>query len=51
MEFNDITYGNPTVQDLAFIQGKGLTDDLFDTLKDTLTFPKNDSELVKDELN
>lgn len=51
MEFNDITYGNPTVQDLAFIQNRGLTDDLFDVLKDTLTFPKNDSELVKDELN
>jgi len=51
MEFNDITYGNPTAQDLNFMQGKGLVDDLFETLKNTLTHPKNDSELVKDELN
>lgn len=51
MEFNDITYGNPTVQEIDFIQKKGLTDDLFEKLKNTLTFPKNDSELVKDELN
>ena len=51
MELNDVTYGNPTVQDLDFMQKNGLIDDLFDTLKDTLTFPKNDSELVKDELN
>jgi len=51
MEFNDITYGNPTAQDLNFMQGKGLVDDLFETLKNTLTYPKNDSELVKDELN
>ena len=51
MELNDVTYGNPTVQDLGFMQKNGLIDDLFDTLKDNLTFPKNDSELVKDELN
>lgn len=51
MEFNDLTYGNPTAQDLNFMQGKGLVDDLFETLKNTLTYPKNDSELVKDELN
>ena len=51
MEFNDITYGNPNFQELNFIQEKGLVDDLFDTLKDKLTYPQNDSELVKDELN
>jgi hypothetical protein len=51
MEFNDITYGNPTVQEIDFIQTKGLTDDLFEKIKDTLTYPNNDSELVKDELN
>jgi|688.fasta_scaffold00162_71 hypothetical protein len=51
MEFNDLTYGNPTVEDLVYIQGNGLTDDLFETLKSKLSYPKNDSELVKDELN
>lgn len=50
MEFNDITYGNPTQEQLAFIQGSCLVDDLFDTFKDSV-IPKNDSELVKDELN
>lgn len=50
MEFNDITYGNPTQDQLAFIQGSCLVDDLFDTFKDSV-MPKNDSELVKDELN
>lgn len=50
MEFNDLTYGNPTAQDLIFIQSEGLTDDLFETLKSSLNFSKNDSELVKDEL-
>ena len=51
MEFNDITYGNPTEQDLKFIQSKGLTDDLFEKLKSSLVFPENDSQLVKDELS
>lgn len=50
MEFNDITYGNPTKDQLDFIQGSCLVDDLFDTFKDAV-LPKNDSELVKDELN
>lgn len=50
MEFNDITYGNPNQEQLAFINGTCLVDDLFDTFKD-LVIPKNDSELVKDELN
>ena len=50
MEFNDITYGNPTHDQLGFIQGTCLVDDLFDTFKDAVV-PKNDSELVKDELN
>ena len=50
MEFNDLTYGNPTQDQLAFIQGTCLVDDLFDTFKDSV-IPKNDSELVKDELN
>jgi hypothetical protein len=50
MEFNDLTYGNPTHEQLGFIQGTCLVDDLFDTFKDAVV-PKNDSELVKDELN
>ena len=51
MDFNDITYGNPNLEEIQFIQGKGLVDDLFESLKTTLVCPKNDSELVKDELN
>jgi len=50
MEFNDLTYGNPTQDQLVFIQGTCLVDSLFDTFKD-LVIPKNDSELVKEELN
>jgi hypothetical protein len=50
MEFNDLTYGNPTHDQLGFIQGTCLVDDLFNTFKDAVV-PKNDSELVKDELN
>ena len=50
MEFNDLIYGNPTHDQLGFIQGTCLVDDLFDTFKDAVV-PKNDSELVKDELN
>jgi hypothetical protein len=50
MEFNDLTYGNPTHEQLGFIQGTCLVDDLFDTFKDAVV-PNNDSELVKDELN
>lgn len=51
MEFNELTYGNPTVEDLAYIQSAGLLDSLFDSLKSSLVYPENDSELVKDELN
>lgn len=50
MEFNDLTYGNPTHDQLGFIKGTCLVDDLFDTFKNSVV-PKNDSELVKDELN
>ena len=50
MEFNDLTYGNPTHDQLGFIQGTCLVDDLFDAFKDAVV-PKHDSELVKDELN
>ena len=50
MEFNDLTYGNPSHDQLSFIQETCLLDSLFDTFKDSIT-PKNDSELVKEELN
>jgi hypothetical protein len=50
MEFNDLTYGNPAHDQLGFIQGTCLVDDLFDAFKDSV-IPKNDSELVKEELN
>jgi hypothetical protein len=50
MEFNDLTYGNPAHDQLAFIKGTCLVDDLFDTFKDSI-IPQNDSELVKEELN
>ena len=36
MEFNDLTYGNPTHDQLGFIQGTCLVDDLFDTFKDAV---------------
>ena len=51
MGINDITYGNPTINELTSIQEIGLVDDLLESLKSTLSYPANDSELVKDELN
>jgi hypothetical protein len=50
MDFNNITYGNPTVEDLAFINSECLVTDLFEKAKDVLDCPKNDSDLVKEEL-
>jgi hypothetical protein len=50
MEFNDLTYGNPAHDQLGFIQGTCLVDNLFDAFKDSV-IPNNDSELVKEELN
>jgi hypothetical protein len=50
MNFNDLTFGNPTQDKLEFIQGNCLVDSLFNDLKN-LVVPNNDSELVKDELN
>lgn len=50
MELNDLRYGNPQQNQLDFILGTCLVDDLFDKFKDAVV-PKNDSELVKDELN
>lgn len=50
MDLNNLTYGNPSHEQLIFIQGNCLVDDLFDIFKDSI-IPKNDSELVKEELN
>jgi len=50
MELNQVTYGNPTREHKIFIEQKGLVDDLFIQF-DEDSFPFNDSELVKDELN
>ena len=50
MELNSISYGNPTIEQLKALQSNGLVDALFDEFKNN-QFPKNDSELTKDELN
>jgi hypothetical protein len=50
MDFNDLTYGNPTQEQLGFIKTPCLVDNLFDDLKKSI-LPNNDSELVKEELN
>lgn len=50
MNLNELTYGNPTKDQLAFIQGSCMVDSLFEEFKNSVV-PKNDSELVKDELN
>jgi hypothetical protein len=50
MEFNNLTYGNPAHDQLGFIKGTCLVDSLFDAFKHSV-IPKNDSELVKEELN
>ena len=50
MNLNQVTYGNPTKEHKIFIEQKGFMDDLFVQF-DEDSFPLNDSELVKDELN
>jgi hypothetical protein len=50
MDLNQVTYGNPTKENKEFIEQKGLVDDLFVQF-DEDSFPLNNSELVKDELN
>ena len=50
MDYNSIFYGNPNIDQLNFINQKGLVDGLFETLKSE-TMPKNDSELTSEELN
>lgn len=50
MNLNQVTYGNPTKEYKAYLQEDSLVDDLFLKFKED-SFPLNDSELVKDELN
>lgn len=50
MDLNNITYGNPTIEQKKFLEQVSIVDDLFIKLKGEV-FPENDSELVKDELN
>lgn len=50
MDLNQVTYGNPTKEYKDFIEKDSLVDDLFPKF-DEDSFPPNDSELVKDELN
>ena len=50
MDINQVTYGNPTKEYKDFIEKDSLVDDLFPKF-DEDSFPPNDSELVKDELN
>lgn len=50
MEFNEISYGNPTIEQKQILDNPCMVDNLFDKLKVNIC-PLNDSELVKDELN
>jgi hypothetical protein len=50
LDLNNITYGNPTIEQKKFLEQVSIVDDLFIKLKGEV-FPENDSELVKDELN
>jgi hypothetical protein len=50
MNLNQVTYGNPTKENKIFIEQKGFMDDLFMQFNED-SFPLNNSELVKDELN
>ena len=50
MNLNNITFGNPTIEQKKFLDQVSIVDDLFLKFKEE-QFPENDSELVKDELN
>jgi hypothetical protein len=50
LDLNNITYGNPTIEQKKYLDQVSIVDDLFIKLKGEI-FPENDSELVKDELN
>jgi hypothetical protein len=50
MDLNQVTYGNPTKEYKVYLEEDCLVDDLYLKFKED-SFPLNDSELVKDELN
>jgi len=50
MNLNQVTYGNPTMEQKKYLEEISIVDDLFPKLKNDY-FPETSSELVKDELN
>ncbi len=50
MNLNEVTYGNPSKEQYLKITKRCMVDTLFEKLKQH-SFPNNDSEMVKDELN
>ena len=50
MNLNQVTYGNPTLEEKEVINKPSILDDLFAVFKED-HFPLSDSELVKEELN
>lgn len=50
MNLNQVTYGNPTIEQKKYLEEISIVDDLFPKLKND-NFPETNSELVKDELN
>lgn len=50
MNLDLITYGNPTIEQVTYLQRESYLDSLFPELN-TYRFPKNTSEATKEELN
>ena len=50
MNLDQVTYGNPTIEQKKYLEEISIVDDLFPKLKEN-NFPLTSSELVKDELN
>ena len=50
MNLDQVTYGNPTMEQKKYLEEISIVDDLFPKLKNDY-FPETNSELVKDELN
>lgn len=50
MNLDEITFGNPNVEQLEYIKKESYLDFLFEELS-TYTFPKNSSEATQEELN
>ena len=50
MNLDEITFGNPNIEQLEYIKKESYLDFLFEELS-TYTFPKNSSEATQEELN